>query len=1260
MNSVFSGDFQGQIYLDEIRDVLRDQRASVLIGSGFSRNARKPSPDSAPMPTWDQLGQALAERLGQNSDRSVWAVDPARLAQEYEDTLGRPALNDFLMKQVRDDEFEPGDAHRRLLNLPWRDVFTTNWDTLLERCSGEHHLGFQVLERPSALALVDPPRIVKLHGSFPACEPLIVTREDYRTYAGALEPLANLLRQALMETTFLLLGFSGKDPNFERWSGWVRDNLGEHAPRIYLAGWLRLRESERQSLLRRNIMAIDLALHPGSDSWPEGETERHELATEWILQSLESPPTYELQRWPEPYVPETRISSILWPTGRVEPSGPLPESWPERSVSGTAARLREIHENTAIWRHNRECYPNWLVLPFDAAPRMRALTDSWEQVIVKVLPESGDAVERLDVLRELVWRRETLLDPLLEELAGPLLEVFDDVDPHSRTVGGESRNDVDWETVTAQWKTVATYLVTSARQNFDRETFGLRVARLKPFYSGDHELRQRMHHEECLWALNRQEWKRLEELLSKWELSGEDHGWRLRKAALLIELGDVEEALRLIDEVIEAVRGWRSDPASMAAPSMEAWALWLRHLLAGDPFGPPYERWREFAPYRCDLLGDIRHHETAAAGPSDRPKSKPFELGTLPGKTISFSNVPGIRAKAALRAVRFSEVAGVPSAVFGRVQYAVGSNLLKAASDALRPYVPEWTARLTARCAAGASDEGLAKVFSRSGVAFLEQEFVHDLAERQRSLVEQALERLPPSRGGVEAEYWRARLGAAMEALSRCVVRLGPHEVEEVLELAKRLYGDARVTADLSFWDALRNLLQRSWEALPRATQERHVLDLLGLPIVGLDDFSVGRPVAKFREPAWILERSSDDRRCPAPARSEENAQQWRAVVDLLIRALEAGGEARERASGRLSVMAPWKRFTAAEESGLAAALWGSSWQQTSMLPENTKLRPWVFAKLPEPKSGVALERLRASWSDRHDWSQVGQEAHEKLLANAGDALAALRQRGVRVALTSDEVEVLRMAVERWAESDLHPVLPWEASEKARPRAEALYGVATLLLEFRVSPVAARALGQRVRQERDAETPAYQLTPGILRSDGAQLDALASLLRTGLASTVRAALDSAASGLFLWLREASRSEPFVPAVPEEVLAEIGVVLANRRWPSISSALQIAAWVYGDGSAEQRAVLRAPLLESLGRFIEELVYEEDFDQHPFFKRPWVDHEEVDVPLLRWRCAKLAIAMEAAGLGEEPVVARWIREAERDPLPEMRYIAEGWEG
>ena len=69
------------------------------------------------------------------------------------------------------------------------------------------------------------PRIVKLHGSLPAQFPLIVTEEDYRTYPTKFAPFVNTVQQAMMETVFLLIGFSGDDPNFLNWSGWVRDNL---------------------------------------------------------------------------------------------------------------------------------------------------------------------------------------------------------------------------------------------------------------------------------------------------------------------------------------------------------------------------------------------------------------------------------------------------------------------------------------------------------------------------------------------------------------------------------------------------------------------------------------------------------------------------------------------------------------------------------------------------------------------------------------------------------------------------------------------------------------------------------------------------------------------------------------------------------------------------------------------------------------------------------------------------------------------------
>ena len=1267
MNSVSSSDFQGQIYVNQVREALWDRRASVLVGSGFSRNARRLRAESAPMPTWAGLGHLLALSLeghdassgGASPGPSVELPDPLKLAQEYEDTFGRPALNRFLMKHVRDDAFEPTDAHRRLLDLPWRDVFTTNWDTLLERCSGEHDSSFRVLERPSGLSLVSPPRIVKLHGSFPHCDPLIVTEEDYRTYPDRdrFAPFVNLARQAMMETTILLLGFSGDDPNFKQWSGWVRDNLNEAAPKTYLAGWLELTEPERRSLSRRNIVPIDLSLHPSAGTWPECRSKRYELVTEWILQSLEASQSYEFRRWPEPETAEVRPSGFEL-TKPAPPHGPRPEPWPDSSASDEDERLEKVKKITAIWRHNRECYPKWLVLPFDAAPRMRALTDAWEKIIVDALPDLGGVPARLKVLRELVWRRETLLDPLLQELETPLVELFKEVDCDAKTIGGEERAELDWGAARAQWKEVAAYLVTSARHDFDRATFDLRRAHLEPLLAGDHELRQRMHHEECLWALNQQDWGLLEQLLSRWELDDHDHAWRLRKAALLIELNETEEASRLIDEVIEAVRGWRGDTTSMAEPSMEAWALWLKHVLADDPFGPAHETWREFAPYRCDLFGDIRRHEQAVAGPAKKVKPNPFDLGAVPSRTIGFSNVPSLRAKAALRAIRFTELAGVPAAIFGQVHYGVGNGLLEAAGDALRPYVPEWTIWLTARCSAGRSDEKAAQVLSRSRMAFLGQDLVRDLAAAQRALIVRALERIPARRGGLEEGFWRVRLSAGMEILSRCVVRLAIDEVEDVLELAKRLYGDARVTADLVFWEPLRNLLRRSWEALPGHAQAQHALGLLSLPIVGLDDFSVDRPVVNFREPAWLMDKGPSRRRSPPPERSAETEEQWRAVVDIVARGLSRGGEARKRAMARLAALAAWERLTSPEEQRLATSLWGSDWQQNSDLPKEAGVHPWVFVVLPQPRAGLALDRLRAPWSRPVDWRDESNELLEEFLSQVGSALGGLKGREFDVVLTEEEEDVLRAAVERWAQTGPVPTPPWSAQD-IEPRWKAVRAVAKLLLRLRVSEAAASSLGRTVRSLCHDEVPAYELVPGILNSAPAQLEDLGWALRLGLAGTESKQLVSAAHGLFLWLEAVKNGGSPLPPVPVAVLREIGVIVANRRWGALPRALEVSEWVFSEGTDEQQKVLREPLLDGLRRLLEELVYEEDVDQHPFIKRPWVDHEEVDVPLLRWRCAQTARAMEAAGFGDESVVRRWLEQAEEDPLPEVRFVTEGWE-
>jgi SIR2-like domain len=143
------------------------------------------------MPNWSDLAKALCDQLYPASDgeRREAAMREAqatsgflRLAQEFEAEFGRIALNERIRALVPDADYDPDDLHRRLLTLPWSDVFTTNWDTILERaCRDVFDRAYDVIRTVSEIPVAIRPRIVKLHGSFPAHEPFIFTEEDYRT-----------------------------------------------------------------------------------------------------------------------------------------------------------------------------------------------------------------------------------------------------------------------------------------------------------------------------------------------------------------------------------------------------------------------------------------------------------------------------------------------------------------------------------------------------------------------------------------------------------------------------------------------------------------------------------------------------------------------------------------------------------------------------------------------------------------------------------------------------------------------------------------------------------------------------------------------------------------------------------------------------------------------------------------------------------------------------------------------------------------------
>ena len=511
-----------------------------MVGSGFSRCAPKAKPDAGELPILRELAREIANRLYPQSDgaeregEDTGTSQLLSLAQEYETAFGRSDLHRFLQKLIRDEDFRPGDEHSRLLRLPWRDVFTTNWDTLLERTrSHVAERAYSVVRDMDEIPLANQPRIVKLHGSLPAQFPLIFTEEDYRTYPVKFAPFVNTVQQAMMETVFCLIGFSGNDPNFLHWLGWVRDNLGAAAPKIYLAGWLDLSPHRRRMLEDRGVVPIDLARHPEAHRWPEHL--HHLYATEWVLHTLERGRPYDVTHWPSPpSQPNPEIPEHLEPVITVISERPREEPCVEPQI-GPSDLLEAVRGTLEIWKHNRSLYPGWLLFPSgEEREELSMRTDDWEGRILSSLPELTP-VERLNAVRELVWRHEILLEPISTKLESAAEDALKTMDCHSRRINEISEATVDWVLVREAWRTVALALLTPARFRFDRDLFDQRIEALNLFANDTPNVAHHLMHEQCLLEIYSMNFETLERLLKDWTVVDCDPIWMIRKAALLWE-----------------------------------------------------------------------------------------------------------------------------------------------------------------------------------------------------------------------------------------------------------------------------------------------------------------------------------------------------------------------------------------------------------------------------------------------------------------------------------------------------------------------------------------------------------------------------------------------------------------------------------------------------------------------------------------------------------------------------------------------------
>lgn len=338
-----------------------------MVGAGFSRTCRREHDAPVP-PLWGDFAARMEGSLGYAEGRGP---DALRLAQEYQAQHGEDGLDRLIRELVTDDQWEPSNLHLELMEFPWVDVLTTNWDTLLERTSPKTpDRVYSCVRTINDLARARAPRIVKLHGSLPSSKPFIFTEDEFRTYPARFAPFVNLAQQVMLENELCLIGFSGVDPNFLAWSGWVRDTLHVSARRIRLVGVLNLTPAARSLLEDRNVTPIDLA--PLVEN--ELPSERHKKALELFFSALiEAKP-------PSPF--EWALSRDRF---NASPSAPDEDKASRKEVATT-------------WAADRGIYPGWLVAPERVKQPLLYTIPTVQRV--EETPE-----DHLKFAAERIWRR---------------------------------------------------------------------------------------------------------------------------------------------------------------------------------------------------------------------------------------------------------------------------------------------------------------------------------------------------------------------------------------------------------------------------------------------------------------------------------------------------------------------------------------------------------------------------------------------------------------------------------------------------------------------------------------------------------------------------------------------------------------------------------------------------------------------------------------------------------------------------------------
>ncbi|HPO15726.1 MAG TPA: SIR2 family protein [Candidatus Hydrogenedentes bacterium] len=1288
-------------------------QASVMIGAGFSRLAVPVRTGIARMPLWSDLAERIWTELNPGSQlceekKGMIQSQALRLASQYEALHGRSSLDTLLIKLIPDNDFRPSARHTNLLRLPWSDLFTTNYDTLLERARdhvyARHYCSVQTAQD---IPLARRPRIVKLHGSFPSHRPFIITDEDYRTYPDKSAPFVNLVQQSLMENALCLLGFSGDDPNFLNWTGWVRDNLGNSAPKIYLCGVLDLSNSERMLIQNRNIAPIDLGLLFPKQKCGEPD-ERHSEAMDWFLWFLENGKPLGKEDWPYSDVSHSPKPKSDWPEfSHINNRVPC-EIYlgPPKSPARTYDK-EELETCLDFWQSSRTAYPGWLVCPREKRKSVWSQhsfygISQYTDVIIDSL-EVLSPEKQLFVLHEISWRYDICLSPLSISLKQAVDRILASFCPFPNIQGFEgaafSISDIkysnfDWTKIRESWVFLAFSRIKAAREDFAEETFNRWCKILESIVKDNQEWACRLTYEICLASLDVLNQDLLAKQLKDWSKSENPPVWLIRQAALLAELGELDEAELIASAALSQIRSQqRSREDDIRLMSEEAWAMILLEMIVAGKCAKDDDAWerrmalqreyrgrlRYLALYFCDPWPDIESLRNAVNSPALQVDSE-IKQGFDPWcyyETHHYGT-SGIDSSvlSAHSLIRLHEDGGFPMRT-GMVTADIET--IKNTVRCIFTERPAFAISLALR----SGDTKSLEFIDRVSIAILPTSEVERIFEFVYNSVSQTV--LPPQKKRT-AHQSPSRLlpelllTGCIEVLSRTAFRLSKEKRHKLFDLAVSLYEDSRVQNNHLLYNKLENLFTRLLYALQEDEIDSYLLTLIQLTIPDIRGSRIKMP-SLWPEPCKHL----DIVHCLSCHRDLVPKGALKRLLDVLA---EESIEARSRALLRLVKLRERVLLSEDQSKECVRALWSQVDDQT-LLPQleprlglslilafpETEKHEYRFLKeyflktaIPGTDLNRSSERLVNSYPT--PLIQAATKYIFSLYACSKPLWVKHESNYVLgyIDWTQDEAKQLTERAVTFWENEKYDLAATKKMSKflvdAQKETKQLFAKFAHILFLHLVPrllnhshVLCQQLTQIHGEMLTEGVPVLCTLPALLIMKTTTESDVVTRIKSGLQSLDESLVLQAADAIYFWACFAENSEIGLPAVSDDLMKEIiGFALA-RRQPGLEFVLSRLAGIVRNSPKSLTDQDKESLCAALSDILRETVLPtsliEYFQEKALLNRSIAASKKIEYQAVG---ADLASALYAdysrRSCAMPSSLEDWKELSETTPLPEVR--------